>query len=185
MSQEAYTLLRSAAERRRHSDHRSRTWCASTNCRAGVRVYSIPATRLAEELGKRMVLNIVMVGFFGAITKLSQSRRAAQCRRRLCAASFPRTEPESLRQRIRVRAHGASRGSSGVGGSRVRAGVEDSQAISVSQPLKPSNNPAFAARSVRATTRAVPPLLSRHCRSMLSAQPVNVLPQERPQSRNA
>ncbi len=36
----------------------------------GVRVYSIPATRLAEELGKRMVLNIVMVGFFGAVTGL-------------------------------------------------------------------------------------------------------------------
>jgi len=35
---------------------------------AGVRVYSIPATRLAEELGKRMVLNIVMVGFFGAVS---------------------------------------------------------------------------------------------------------------------
>ena len=36
----------------------------------GVRVYSIPATRLAEELGKRMVLNIVMVGFFGAVSGL-------------------------------------------------------------------------------------------------------------------
>ena len=35
---------------------------------AGVRVYSIPATRIAEELGKKMVLNIVMVGFFGAVT---------------------------------------------------------------------------------------------------------------------
>jgi 2-oxoglutarate ferredoxin oxidoreductase subunit gamma len=34
----------------------------------GVRVYSVPATRLAEELGKRMVLNIVMVGFFGAVS---------------------------------------------------------------------------------------------------------------------
>ena len=37
---------------------------------AGVRVYGIPATRLAEELGKKMVLNIVVVGFFGAVTKL-------------------------------------------------------------------------------------------------------------------
>ncbi len=37
---------------------------------AGVRVYSLPATRLAEELGKRMVMNIVMVGFFGAVTNL-------------------------------------------------------------------------------------------------------------------
>jgi 2-oxoglutarate ferredoxin oxidoreductase subunit gamma len=34
----------------------------------GVRVYSIPATRIAEELGKKMVLNIVMVGFFGAVS---------------------------------------------------------------------------------------------------------------------
>jgi 2-oxoglutarate ferredoxin oxidoreductase subunit gamma len=36
----------------------------------GVKVYSIPATRIAEELGKRMVLNSVMVGFFTAITQL-------------------------------------------------------------------------------------------------------------------
>jgi len=35
-----------------------------------IRVYSVPATRLAEQLGKRMVLNIVMVGFFTAVTKL-------------------------------------------------------------------------------------------------------------------
>jgi 2-oxoglutarate ferredoxin oxidoreductase subunit gamma len=37
---------------------------------AGVRVYGVPATRLAETLGRRMVLNVVMVGFFGAISKL-------------------------------------------------------------------------------------------------------------------
>jgi 2-oxoglutarate ferredoxin oxidoreductase subunit gamma len=37
---------------------------------SGVRVYGVPATRLAEELGKRMVLNIVMTGFFGAVTGL-------------------------------------------------------------------------------------------------------------------
>lgn len=34
------------------------------------RVYSCPATRLAEELGKKMVLNSVMVGFFAAVTNL-------------------------------------------------------------------------------------------------------------------
>jgi len=32
--------------------------------------HGIPATRFAEELGRKMVLNIVMVGFFTAITKL-------------------------------------------------------------------------------------------------------------------
>ena len=35
-----------------------------------IRVYGVPATRLAEELGRKVVLNIVMVGFFGAVTKL-------------------------------------------------------------------------------------------------------------------
>ncbi len=35
-----------------------------------VQVFSIPATRIAEELGKRMVLNSVMVGFFTAVTRL-------------------------------------------------------------------------------------------------------------------
>jgi len=35
---------------------------------AGVRVYGVPATRLAEEIGRKVVLNIVMTGFFGAVT---------------------------------------------------------------------------------------------------------------------
>ena len=34
----------------------------------GVRLLSIPATRLAEELGRRIVANIVMLGFFAAVT---------------------------------------------------------------------------------------------------------------------
>jgi 2-oxoglutarate ferredoxin oxidoreductase subunit gamma len=37
----------------------------------GVRAFGIPATRLAEELGRKLVLNIVMVGFFGAVTRLT------------------------------------------------------------------------------------------------------------------
>jgi len=36
----------------------------------GVRAFGVPATRLAEELGRKLVLNIVMVGFFGAVTNL-------------------------------------------------------------------------------------------------------------------
>jgi 2-oxoglutarate ferredoxin oxidoreductase subunit gamma len=35
---------------------------------AGVRAYGIHATRMAEELGRRLVLNIVMVGFFTGVT---------------------------------------------------------------------------------------------------------------------
>ncbi|MBN1959487.1 MAG: 2-oxoacid:acceptor oxidoreductase family protein [Deltaproteobacteria bacterium] len=36
----------------------------------GAQVYKIPATRIAEELGKKLVVNIVMVGFFAAITNI-------------------------------------------------------------------------------------------------------------------
>ena len=35
-----------------------------------IQVFGVPATRLAEELGRKVVLNIVMVGFFAAVTKL-------------------------------------------------------------------------------------------------------------------
>jgi 2-oxoglutarate ferredoxin oxidoreductase subunit gamma len=36
----------------------------------GAKAYGIPATRFAEELGRRLVLNIVMVGFFTGVTEL-------------------------------------------------------------------------------------------------------------------
>jgi 2-oxoglutarate ferredoxin oxidoreductase subunit gamma len=49
------------------------------------KVYSCPATRLAEELGKRMVLNSVMVGFFTAVTHLLQLEAV----RRAVADSVP------------------------------------------------------------------------------------------------
>jgi 2-oxoglutarate ferredoxin oxidoreductase subunit gamma len=44
-----------------------------TNLPEEIKVYSIPATRMAEELGKRMVLNSVMVGFFTAVTNLLEA----------------------------------------------------------------------------------------------------------------
>jgi 2-oxoglutarate ferredoxin oxidoreductase subunit gamma len=48
-------------------------------------VFSIPATRFAEELGKRMVLNSVMVGFFTAVTTLL----SAEAVRKAVADSVP------------------------------------------------------------------------------------------------
>ena len=35
-----------------------------------VKLYTIPATRIAEELGRKIVLNMVMAGFFAAISGL-------------------------------------------------------------------------------------------------------------------
>ena len=37
---------------------------------ATTKVFGVPATRIAEELGRKMVLNIVVVGFFAAVVKL-------------------------------------------------------------------------------------------------------------------
>jgi 2-oxoglutarate ferredoxin oxidoreductase subunit gamma len=56
-----------------------------TETPAQTRIYSIPATRIAEELGKRMVLNIVMVGFFAAVTRLLE----AEAVRKAIADSVP------------------------------------------------------------------------------------------------
>lgn len=44
-----------------------------THCR----VFAIPATRIAEQLGKKMVLNVVMVGFLVGVTK-AVSKEAAR-----------------------------------------------------------------------------------------------------------
>jgi 2-oxoglutarate ferredoxin oxidoreductase subunit gamma len=44
----------------------------------GERIYAVPATRLAEQLGRKVVLNIVMVGFFGAVTGLVDARALRQ-----------------------------------------------------------------------------------------------------------
>ncbi len=43
-----------------------------------IKVYGIPATRLAEEIGKKMVLNVVMVGFLCAITRILSAESCRQ-----------------------------------------------------------------------------------------------------------
>jgi 2-oxoglutarate ferredoxin oxidoreductase subunit gamma len=37
----------------------------------GVKMYGIPATRLAEEMGRKIVMNIITVGFFSAVTAVT------------------------------------------------------------------------------------------------------------------
>lgn len=38
--------------------------------RGKIKVYAVPSTRFAEELGNRIIANLVMLGFFTAITKV-------------------------------------------------------------------------------------------------------------------
>lgn len=66
LSQEAYTKFRPTARREAEvfiDDD-------LVNPQDGDLVYSIPATRLAEDLGRRIVANVVMLGFFTATTGL-------------------------------------------------------------------------------------------------------------------
>jgi 2-oxoglutarate ferredoxin oxidoreductase subunit gamma len=43
-----------------------------------MKIYAIPATRLAEELGRKIVMNIITVGFFTAVTKIISYDAAKQ-----------------------------------------------------------------------------------------------------------
>ena len=79
---------------------------------SGIRVYGVPATRLAEELGRKMVLNIVMVGFFGAVTALLDPDALRQAVAD-SVPELPRAEPAGLRQRLRIRRHAAARARGG------------------------------------------------------------------------
>jgi 2-oxoglutarate ferredoxin oxidoreductase subunit gamma len=60
----------------------------------GTRIFGIPATRIAEELGRKLVLNMVMVGFVTAMTELASTEAV----RKAIGASVPRgTEQLNLR----------------------------------------------------------------------------------------
>jgi 2-oxoglutarate ferredoxin oxidoreductase subunit gamma len=62
--------------------------------REGIHHFSIPATRIAEELGRKIVLNIVMIGFFTAVTRLL----SLDAMRQAVADSIPKgTEDLNLR----------------------------------------------------------------------------------------
>ncbi len=39
--------------------------------RGKIKVYAIPATRFAEEMGNRIIANLVMIGFFTAVSKIA------------------------------------------------------------------------------------------------------------------
>lgn len=60
------------------------------NLRKDLKHFSIPATRIAEELGKKMVLNIVMMGCLTAVTGIV----GADAMRKAVAASVPKGTDE-------------------------------------------------------------------------------------------
>ncbi len=71
----------------------------------GTRVFGIPATRFAEELGRTMVLNIVMVGFFTAMSGVID---ADAMRKAVEASVPPGTEQLNLKAFERGYEHGMS-----------------------------------------------------------------------------
>src|ERR1700686_5412098 len=83
-----------------------------------LKVYSIPATRFAEELGKRMVLNSVMVGFFTAVTKFL----TADAVRKAVADSVP---PSFRELNLKAFEKGFEYGNAELAGSPLRAVLEE------------------------------------------------------------
>ena len=71
----------------------------------GMKVHGIPATRIAEELGRKMILNIVMVGFFTAITRLVDYEAVKEA---VKASVPPGTESMNLRAYDRGYQYGMS-----------------------------------------------------------------------------
>jgi 2-oxoglutarate ferredoxin oxidoreductase subunit gamma len=74
------------------------------NLRKDLKHFSIPATRIAEELGKKLVLNIVMMGFMTAVTQPRADQPSAEkllnpeAMRKAVTASVPKgTEELNLR----------------------------------------------------------------------------------------
>lgn len=56
--------------------------------------YCIPATRLAEELGRRVVTNVVMVGYFAAVTRLVTPEAVEKA---IAGSVKPKTLPLNLK----------------------------------------------------------------------------------------
>jgi len=81
------------------------------------KVYSIPATRIAEELGKRMVLNSVMVGFFTAVSGLLSEEAV----RKAVADSVP---PSFRELNLKAFEKGFAYGTTALAGGRARPDVE-------------------------------------------------------------
>jgi 2-oxoglutarate ferredoxin oxidoreductase subunit gamma len=85
MSQEGYTKYRSqrAPDARLLIDEDLVTLASDEDAS---KVYRIPATRFAEELGRKIVANIVMLGFFSALTGFVRDESL----RRAVAESVPK-----------------------------------------------------------------------------------------------
>ena len=109
---------------------------------AGCRVYAIPATRIAEDLGNRIAANIVMLGFFTAVTDII----SVQSARRALPSSIP---PRFLELNEKAFEEGYRFGSELMGTEQVPAPAERP----LSREYKPSKvTKAKAGR--RATTLA-------------------------------
>ena len=59
-----------------------------------VSIYAIPSTRLAEEMGRKIVMNIITVGFFSAVTKITSQEAT---RKAVETSVPPGTEELNLR----------------------------------------------------------------------------------------
>lgn len=70
--------------------------------RTGTRAFGVPATRLAEELGRKALPNIVMVGFFAAVTGLLDADALRKAISHSVPAHIERANLKAFDKRLRV-----------------------------------------------------------------------------------
>ena len=66
----------------------------------GQPAYGVPSTRIAESLGRTIVQNIVMLGFFAAVTKIVPRETMRDAVKEFRAGRNRGTEPQGLRRRV-------------------------------------------------------------------------------------
>ncbi len=93
-----------------------RSWSPwTTSCPRARRRSGIPATRFAEELGRRLVLNIVMAGFFAGVTGSCRSRPSEKAVKDSVPKGTEDLNMRAFRKGVRVRPRGARQGQLGRG----------------------------------------------------------------------
>jgi 2-oxoglutarate ferredoxin oxidoreductase subunit gamma len=99
--------------------------------RKGVTLYGVPATRIAEELGNRIIANVAMLGFFTAVTGVVTARAMREALPSLVPERFLKMNLKAFDQGYRY-------------GQQVRAGEKKPAEKSRGGEKKP---PAAAGRS--------------------------------------
>ena len=80
-----------------------RNWSRPSGDASRVKLFPLPATRFAEELGNRLFANLVVLGFFTAITGAASPEAMKKALPGLVPDRFLKANSKCVRQGLRAR----------------------------------------------------------------------------------